>query len=153
MTSSKPKILEIITIKDHGSYLRTKSKKVVDLTNPNIQKLIDSMLVTVKKKDGLGLAAPQIKKHLQIITVRDDHKTFIVLINPKITHYSKITSFDEEGCLSVPRVYLDVERPVEIIVKAQDRDGHKIEFTAKGMFARIIQHEYDHLQGILFIDK
>ncbi|HNW28093.1 MAG TPA: peptide deformylase [Spirochaetota bacterium] len=116
---------------------------------------IDSMFNVMYRAKGLGLAAPQVDRSRRVVTLDiDDNKKNIVmeLINPVIREFSKKEEPYEEGCLSVPGIMGEVVRPVEISVSALNRDGKEIEFEAGGLLARVIQHEVDHLNGILFVD-
>ena len=118
--------------------------------------LVEEMFVIMKKANGVGLAAPQIGVNRNIITVDISHteqKMKIALINPVITAKSENISLYEEGCLSVPGVWAEVERPSDVTVKAVDVSGKEIVYDADNFFARVLQHEIDHLRGILFIDR
>ena len=143
-------ILPIIT--NPNDILRQKAKEVVDIKSKRIQQLILDMTETMKKKDGIGLAAPQINKSLKMVVVNTTNET-LVLINPKITKKSWKKENGEEGCLSIPGVFGMVKRHKSVKAKFLDRKGEKVEIKAQGMLARVIQHEIDHLNGILFIDK
>jgi len=131
--------------------LRQKSKPVEHLTK-EVRDLIMQMKKIVENNNGVGLAAPQINVSLRIIVCEVDDK-FYAFINPEIIKFSKKTSLLEEGCLSLPNIYGEVERPEKIILKAIDSDGKKMKLKVFGLLARVIQHEIDHLDGILFIDK
>ncbi len=115
------------------------------------------MIPTMYDDDGIGLAAPQVARNVRIVVVGKGAdrslKEDLVLVNPEWTRVSKKTNVDTEGCLSVPNVFGKVKRFSDIHVSAQDRDGNKLEFEAHKYFARVIQHETDHLNGTLFIDK
>ena len=141
--------LEIRKIGD--PVLRIKAKKIDELTKNN-NDLIDKMFETMYAEDGVGLAAPQIgiSKRIAVVDIREDNK--IVLINPEII-VEEGKSVMKEGCLSIPGEIGDVVRSEKIKVKSLDRKGNEIEFEAEGFEARAIQHEIDHLNGILFIDK
>ncbi|MEA3272417.1 MAG: peptide deformylase [Patescibacteria group bacterium] len=145
-------MLEIIT--HPNNILRQKARKLErsEIKSAKIQKLINEMIETMNKKQGLGLAAPQINQSLQIIIVQKNNET-VVFINPKILKKSWRKDVLEEGCLSVPEVYCEVKRAKKIKIQALDRNGEVTKFNAKGLFARIIQHEIEHLDGILIIDK
>ncbi|MFH1536369.1 MAG: peptide deformylase [Patescibacteria group bacterium] len=136
--------------------LRKKSKPIKSGDISNIEKLISDMIDTMYEDDGIGLAAPQIGKNIQLCIIGNkvtpDEKD-LILINPKITFFGKKTEVLEEGCLSLPDIFGDVERSVKIRVKAKDQNGKEVIIKAKGLFARVIQHEIDHLNGILFMDK
>jgi peptide deformylase len=110
------------------------------------------MKETMLKKDGVGLAAPQIGKNKRIITVNTKDGV-IAMINPRILNKSFLKEWDEEGCLSVPGIYGKVKRSKKLKCEFFDMDKKKNIISAQGFFARIIQHEIDHLDGILFIDK
>ena len=131
--------------------LRTKAKKIDEITE-KINDLIDNMFETMSSEDGIGLAAPQvgILKRIAVVDIQEDNK--IVLINPEIIE-EEGKAVMEEGCLSIPGETGDVIRAEKIKVKTLDRDGNEIEFKAEGLEARAIQHEIDHLDGILFLDK
>ncbi len=134
-----------------------------EINSPSIQKLIDDMIPTMYHSEGIGLAAPQINESVRICiigknAVQLDRKTTaphedLVLINPQWTKNSTKTNNDQEGCLSIPGLYGTVRRYSDIHVEALDRHGNKISFDAKKFFARVIQHEVDHLNGILFTTK
>lgn len=135
-------------------FLRKKSKPfdLVLLNTPDMRKFFKLFIQTLHEDKGVGLAAPQVGEHWRIIAVQIKDKAQI-LVNPEITKFSKETDVFEEGCLSVPGVYGMVRRPANISVRGFDELGQPLEFPAMGMLARVIQHEVDHLDGILFIDK
>ncbi len=132
--------------------LRKKAEKVNNPLSSDIQSLIPEMIKTMLAKDGIGLAAPQIGKSIRIIIIHHKDKD-LVMINPKIIKKSLIKEWDEEGCLSVPNVFGDVKRCKKITVKYIDEFGKEQILATEGLLARVIQHEVDHLDGILFIDK
>lgn len=123
-----------------------------ELNSSSIQILIKDMVKTMYEADGVGLAAPQIGENinLTVIAVKDGE---LVLVNPKILKYGLLKEKGEEGCLSVPGVWGMVKRSKHIKVNALGLDGEQYSFKANGFFSRVIQHEVDHLNGILFIDK
>lgn len=143
-------MLKIITYPN--PILRKKAEKIKDPLALDIQKLIPEMIKTMLIKDGVGLAAPQIGKSIRLIVVRYKDNNLII-INPKIIKRSLLKDWDEEGCLSVPGVFGYVKRCKKITVKYLDESGRERKLSAEGLLARIIQHEIDHLDGILFIDK
>ena len=120
------------------------------------KKLMDDMLETMYAAPGIGLAAIQvgILKRLVVIDISkgEEEKKPMFLINPKITHQSKKTSIYEEGCLSLPGQFAEIERPAECTLKYIDYNGKEKELKADGLLATCVQHEVDHLNGILFID-
>lgn len=141
--------------------LRKKSTNVLKIDN-SVKKLVKNMIDTIQANNGIGLSAIQIGKPKRVIIYqytkpaksKDSNPDIsqTVLINPKIISLSKKTTEDEEGCLSFPDLYGIVKRPYNIKVEALDLDGKKLKFNAKGLEARVIQHEIDHLDGILFVD-
>ncbi|MFD2307652.1 peptide deformylase [Enterococcus termitis] len=132
--------------------LTQKAKPITMITDETIL-LLENMYETMIAHDGIGLAAPQIGKNLQLAVVEVDEETGLFeLINPEIIE-SKGTDIDVEGCLSIPGTYGTVERAEEVTVRYFDREGDEIEVTAYGYLARAFQHEIDHLNGELFIDK
>lgn len=144
------KVLKITQESD--AVLRKKATPIKDPKSPEIQKLIQDMIVTMKEAKGLGLAAPQVGVSLRVFTVDIEGKTY-VFINPEIKDLSLEKVPFEEGCLSVPKIWGPVIRPKKLTIKALDENGRLIKIRAKGLMARVIQHEMDHLNGILFIDK
>lgn len=132
--------------------LRKKAQEIENILDPKIQELAKSMIKTMQKDKGVGLAAPQVGQSIRLITI-DIKDEPLILFNPKITFFSKKKEEGEEGCLSLPGKFGQVERSHKIRVKAQDTEGNKIKFKAEGLFARVLQHEIDHLDGVLIIDK
>ncbi len=146
---------ELMSIKIYPcGILRQKSKKVAvaDLKKIEIQQLILNMGKMMREKDGIGLAAPQVGKNLKVIVINTKDGD-LALINPRILRKSWEKELGEEGCLSLPEIFGLVKRSVRIRVAAFNKDGKKVRFKAEGFFARVIQHEVDHLRGVLFIDK
>ena len=143
-------MLEIVTYPN--PLLRQKSVEIKDPTNPRIKQLIADMTATLRAHKGLGLAAPQVGYSLCLCVLEVDNELF-VLINPKIKKLSGDESLMEEGCLSFPGKYLPVKRHQKVKVKALDSNGEKQTIRAKGLLAHALQHEIDHLHGILFIDR
>jgi peptide deformylase len=135
--------------------LRKKSSPL-EKVDEELRKLMRDMLETMYKAPGIGLAAIQIGilKRLVVIDIskEDTKKDPLFLVNPKIVHRSKETSIYEEGCLSLPGQFAEIERPSECIVKYLDFDGNQKEVKAEGLLSTCIQHEVDHLNGVLFID-
>lgn len=123
----------------------------VEFVNKNLRTFLDDMAETMYKSDGVGLAAPQVNKSLRIL-VCDDGNGLLELINPVIVRRDG-EQVGIEGCLSVPGYFGDVKRSQAITVEAINRHNKKIRLKADGFLARIIQHEIDHLDGILFIEK
>jgi peptide deformylase len=119
---------------------------------PEFQGYLDILIETMHVEDGVGLASPQVGRNERIIIVNHRGKG-LVYINPVITKRSENQATDEEGCLSVPGVWGMVERAKKISIQALDRHGRIVELDCKGLDAAIFQHEIDHLDGILFIDR
>ncbi|EFW37681.1 peptide deformylase [Treponema phagedenis] len=131
--------------------LRQKSIPVENITE-EIKDLVQKMFVTMKIKDGIGLAAPQIGKNIRIFVtgVNNEQRVFI---NPQIIETSEKVCSYEEGCLSIPQIYEKVVRPETVTVQYQNIDGRRKTLQTTGLLARVIQHENDHLDGVLFIDR
>lgn len=150
-------ILPILTIPTPS--LRERSKEVTRdfVLEPNTQTYIQDLIITMYDDDGIGIASPQVGKNIRICIIgreaTPDKKKDLVLVNPVWTKTSRKTDWDTEGCLSVPKFYGKVKRYTTIHIEALDEQGNPISFEAKKFFARVIQHEVDHLDGILFIDK
>ena len=142
--------MEIITYPN--KILDKRSKKVNNPLDLDIQKLIKDMISTMNEANGAGLAAPQVGQSLRICTIQCEGETF-VLINPKITSYSRGKEINEEGCLSFPGKFIPVKRSTKVKARYLNEKGEETKIKAEGMLARIIQHEVDHLDGILFIKR
>lgn len=148
---------EIITL-PHPT-LRRKARKVSDF-GPDLQALIDDMVETMRLAPGVGLAAPQVDTSLRVIVVEygdeeDESKPLklFTLVNPEITRSSVELLTGTEGCLSIPGLVGEVDRALSVTVKAQNRRGQPVKVKARGWLARIFQHEIDHLDGVLFVDR
>lgn len=131
--------------------LRAKTQDITDF-GKNLKKLIETLLDTVKKEKGVGLAAPQIGSS-ENVCVAKISGSFKVFVNPKITWSSDQATVCEEGCLSLPDVWLMIPRAEEIVVSFCDEKGEQKELKLAGMEARIMQHEVDHLDGVLIVDR
>lgn len=147
--------------------LKERSQEVnpADITTPQMQQLMDDMIVTMYEDDGIGLAAPQVDHRIRLIVIGKealknftctqgtiDPKKDLVLVNPVWQKTSRKTNWEVEGCLSVPNVYGKVKRYMNVHVEALDRQGKPVVFEASKFFARVVQHETDHINGVLFID-
>lgn len=143
-------ILDVLSFPDER--LRTVAKPIAEVNN-EIKQLIDDMFETMRDEKGIGLAATQVDRHVQLVVmdVSDEQDEPRVFINPEITKRDGVV-ISEEGCLSVPGNYAKVERSETITVKALDRNGEPFELDADGLLAICIQHELDHLKGKLFVD-
>lgn len=130
--------------------LRRKAAHVREVT-PELRRMIGDMVETMYNQIGIGLAAPQVGIPYRLLVMDDGKGGARALINPIITKRGG-TAVDEEGCLSLPGIFADVERSKTVTVQATDEDGRPFDLEAAGMQARVIQHEMDHLEGVLFID-
>ena len=143
-------ILEITKLGEE--ILRQKAQPVPEV-NDEIRQLAEDMFETMIEADGVGLACPQIGKPLRMFVLIADDDVRRVFINPQIIKTSEEMSDYDEGCLSIPQVYETITRPTKVTVQALNEKGKPFTLEADGFLARIIQHEYDHLDGILYIDR
>ncbi|HXT08524.1 MAG TPA: peptide deformylase [Roseiarcus sp.] len=146
-------IRDIITLPDPKLRLISKPIERVD---GNLRRLIDDLLATMYEAPGLGLAAIQIGEPIRVLVVdvapKDAPKAPMCFVNPEILWSSDERKSYEEGCLSIPQYYEEVERPASVRVRYLDREGKVQEQLAEGLLATVVQHEIDHLNGVLFID-
>lgn len=130
--------------------------KPVERVDASVRKLADDMLATMYDAPGIGLAAIQIGEPLRMLVIdlakEDEAPAPHVFINPEVLESADTRSVYEEGCLSIPDYYAEVERPASVRVKYLDRDGKLQEIEAEGLMSTCLQHEIDHLNGVLFID-
>jgi peptide deformylase len=155
-------VLEIVTLP--APILRQKTRPVTDF-GPELQALIENMIETMRSANGVGLAAPQIGRSLRMAVIEDlpkidddgeeipDSRDLYVIVNPEIVWESREIVDGIEGCLSIPGYLGEVDRAESVRVRGQDRNGNKKRWRLKGWTARIFQHEIDHLDGVLYIDK
>ena len=141
-------LMEVIT---YGHPVLRKKAAEVDFAEVD-PKFLDDLVETMHEEDGVGLAAPQVGVSKRIISAGDGENWYII-INPKIVSHSILTEKDHEGCLSLPGLRGEVSRFRKVTVKGLDRDGNPLEVHARGLLARVFQHEIDHLDGILYIDR
>lgn len=136
--------------------LRQPAKRIAKIDN-DLRELVRKMLQTMYSEDGIGLAAPQVAVNKQLLVVDADPENAaappLVMINPKIIRYSKELASGQEGCLSIPGVYLDVIRPAAVEVSFKDEVGRPQKLQVNDLVARVIQHEMDHLEGVMFVDR
>ena len=144
-------ILNILEFPDPR--LRTLAKPV-DVVDDEIRRLIDDMFETMYAAPGIGLAATQVNVHKRVVVMdlSEDKSEPLVFINPAFESLTDQMDQYQEGCLSVPGFYENVDRPQKVLIKALDRDGQPFELVAEGLLAVCIQHECDHLNGKLFVD-
>lgn len=139
-------------VKMDNPVLHRKAKKVKKIDD-SIQKLIDDMIDTMHDVEGIGLAAPQVGVPLQVVVIQlPEDENVITLINPEIVKTSEETEMMPEGCLSLHGYRADVKRFTSVTVKARDRQGKLIRIKGEGLLAQALQHEVDHINGIVFID-
>lgn len=155
-------VLDIVSLP--ASILRQKTRPVT-VFDDELQTLIDNMIETMREANGVGLAAPQINLPISLTVIEGlpkeddegneipDSRQLFAVVNPKIVWYSQDVDDGIEGCLSIPGYLGEVERPDAIRIRAQNRHGKKIKMRLTGWTARIFQHEIDHLNGVLYIDK
>ncbi len=117
-----------------------------------IRELVKTMRQMMQQADGIGLSANQIGLNIKVFVAKVENK-FYAVFNPELTQLSKETASMDEGCLSIPGVYGAVDRPARLVLKGQDQNGKALKIKAWGLLARVFQHEVDHLNGKLFIDK
>lgn len=142
-------VLPILMGADHPM-LRTKTKRVIAVTK-SVRTLLKDMQATMKHADGVGLAAPQVGESLRICIATIERKP-TAMINPVITAHSREKELDQEGCLSLPGVWVQVPRAVTITLTYTDTKGKKQERKLSHFSARVVQHEVDHLDGVLIVD-
>jgi peptide deformylase len=150
-------IRKIVTLPD--PVLRKKARKITEF-GPELQTLIDDMVETMREAPGVGLAAPQVGISSRLIVVEfgdeedeDVPRKLYVVVNPDIVRTDSETVSGVEGCLSIPQLVGNVERFDSVTVRGLNRRGQPLKIKAKGWLARIFQHEIDHLEGILFVDR
>lgn len=139
--------------------LRSPARRLerAEIETDRVQQLIDDMLDTMREYQGIGLAAPQVHQSLRLFVAGlegdDEPLPLVTLINPEIEPIGSRLSEDWEGCLSIPDLRGRVTRPDEIVVRALDREGREVEMQLAGYPSRVVQHETDHLDGVLFLDR
>jgi peptide deformylase len=147
-----PKILDIVTYPDDILRMACQEIKTNEINTKNFGSFLADMKKTMSKKDGVGLAAPQVGKNIRVVVINTKNK-IVAMINPALTHRSLSKEAMEEGCLSVPDFFGNVMRHKKVTCLYTDENGAKMKVDAEGLMARVIQHEIDHLDGVLFIDK
>ena len=143
-------VLEITKL---GEDILRQTAEPVEEINDEIRQLINDMFETMIEAQGVGLAGPQVGKSLRLFVAMADDDVKRAFINPQIIKTSETVCDYEEGCLSIPQVYETISRPEKVTVQAFNENGKPFVLEADGLLARIIQHEYDHLNGILYIDR
>ncbi len=142
--------MDIVVLGDE--ILRQKAQNIADI-DTNIKALSQQMLETMYRGKGIGLAAPQVGLSLRMFVLDVEEGSPLVFINPSLLETSEELEDFEEGCLSIPGVYAKVARSAEIRIQAWNERGRPFTLSADGLLARVILHEYDHLEGLLFVDR
>ena len=137
-----------------GSPVLRQRASPVAAVDDEVRRLVDDLFETMRAAKGVGLAANQVgvARRVAVVDVGDDDPPPLVLVNPRIVQASDLTESVEEGCLSIPDIFGEVERSVSVTIEALDRDGHPYRLDVSGFKARAVQHELDHLDGVLFLD-
>ncbi len=145
--------MAVLKVRRYGDPVLRRRAVPIDAVTPELRRLVDDMTDTMYDEVGIGLAAPQVGHSVRLLVVGDEEGRGVqVLVNPVITESGgSITA--EEGCLSLPGIFADVTRAQWVRLEAQDLEGRPIALTARGLRARVFQHEIDHLDGVLFIDR
>ncbi len=143
-------MLDIYTI---GADVLRNQAAAIDKFDDELAAFVEKMFVTMKQGKGVGLAAPQVGVSQRLFVIQVDGDKPRVFINPEIVETSVELAGFEEGCLSIPGVYADLDRPAEVRVQAWNERGRRFVLGAEGFLARVVQHELDHLNGVLFTDR
>jgi peptide deformylase len=145
--------MAVLSVRRYGDPVLRRRAEMVQEVTPELRRIADDMIDTMYDEVGLGLAAPQVGVSLRLMVVGDERgRDPRALINPLIVASGgEVTA--EEGCLSLPGIFADVTRSEWVQVEAQDVSGHPVSIRARGLLARVLQHEMDHLDGVLFIDR
>ncbi len=131
--------------------MKSRASKVKDFDEP-LKQLADDMMRVMREREGVGLAANQIGRLKRIFVAAYEDEEYVI-VNPEIEERSETTEKDTEGCLSIPETRVEVERPTAVTVTGQDLSGVSVRVEAEGLLARIFQHEIDHLDGVLILDR
>jgi peptide deformylase len=145
--------MAVLRVRRYGDPVLRRRAREVEAVTPDIRRLVEDMTDTMYDEVGIGLAAPQVGASIRLMVVGDDTNRGVqALVNPVIAAQGgSVTA--EEGCLSLPGVFAAVTRAEWVTLEAQDLEGAPISITARGLRARVFQHEIDHLDGVLFIDR
>jgi peptide deformylase len=143
--------LDIVTVDSPKAAVLRRRAKPVAIVTRDVQRLIEAMLITMHDASGLGLAAPQIGEGVRVMVAQVEDRV-VVLADPELVH-AEGEATASEACLSIPGVVGDVPRATSITIRGKNRRGRRITVVAAGLLARVLQHELDHLDGILFLDR
>jgi peptide deformylase len=144
--------MAVLSMRRYGDPILRRLAAPVAAVTPEIKTLIADMAETMWHQVGIGLAAPQIGVSLRIFVMDDGKRGARAIVNPVVTERGGVVK-EEEGCLSLPGIFAEVERSKSLRIEGLDGEGQPISFEAQGLQAKIIQHELDHLDGVLFIDR
>ena len=147
--------MSVLKIEMLGSDVLRRKATEIDEIDDDLRRLIRNMFETMYDAEGIGLAGPQVgvDRRVIVVDVREEESTPLALVNPRITESDPETDKAEEGCLSIPGVAGVVERPSRVVVEALTETGEPVRLEADGLLGRCLQHEIDHLDGVLFIDR
>lgn len=146
-------MLEILTVDtDPKGVLRKKAARIADVTSPDMRELVTEMIRVMRASEGVGLAAPQIGRSIRLFVIEVDGRVS-VFFNPLFVSLSEQKMGSEEGCLSIPDRFFVVDRSERVMMDYADQNGERRRIVAEGFLATVLQHEYDHLEGILFTDR
>jgi peptide deformylase len=145
--------MAVLSVRRYGDPVLRRRARPVEAVTPELRRLIDDMVETMRAESGIGLAAPQVGASVRLMVVAEgeSRREARALVNPAIVDRGGAVTA-EEGCLSLPGIWAPVTRSAWVRLRAQDLDGTPLELTARGLKARVFQHELDHLDGVLFID-
>ena len=145
--------MAVLKVRRYGDPLLRRRAVPIDAVTPEVRRLVEDMTDTMYDEVGIGLAAPQVGHSVRLLVVGDEEGRGVqALVNPIITESGgSVTA--EEGCLSLPGIFADVTRAQWVKLEARDLEGRPIAITARGLRSRVFQHEIDHLDGVLFIDR
>ncbi|MBC7801634.1 MAG: peptide deformylase [Gemmatimonadaceae bacterium] len=155
MNTDAPTVATLPILMPPNPALRAKTRRVLPADADTVRALLPAMFATMYDAPGIGLAAPQVGVALRLAIIDlqpDETRAPMVLINPEIIRVSEDWAVREEGCLSLPNQYADVSRPARVAVRYHDQDGAMHEIEAEGLLSACLQHEIDHLDGVLFVD-
>jgi peptide deformylase len=124
----------------------------VETFDESLSRLAEEMLATMREREGVGLAANQVGRLKRILVAAVEDQEYVI-VNPTIEETARSTEKDREGCLSIPGIQVEVERPTAVTVSGQDASGAPLHLEASGLLARVLQHEVDHLDGVLILDR
>ncbi|HEX7242503.1 MAG TPA: peptide deformylase [Longimicrobiaceae bacterium] len=147
--------MSVLNIEMLGADVLRRRAVEVEEVDDELRRLIDDMFETMYEAEGVGLAGPQVgvSRRVIVVDVHDEEVEPFALLNPRVVEASPETEKNEEGCLSIPGLAAAVERPSRVVVEGLDREGNPMRVEGTGLLGRCLQHEIDHLDGVLFIDR